>query len=154
MRGYTDEWLEKQLRRKAERYRLPGPNTVLYPDTAGLGPEAIPKHLETDSIGCPLFAMVEDDKRWTLLGTQAVLAQDHGALTKVWLADVQQVTAANLGQMPKEQYQYLELLDSQQHKSVVWAPSGPEFFALWSLLKWVVQLPPKKRPAEEIDRNR
>jgi hypothetical protein len=144
MRGYTDDWLEKQLRRKFERYRLPGPKTVIYPDAVEGVPESMRALATGESIGRPMLALVDSPEHWTLLGTQAVLYHDGSVVIRVPLEEVQQVNAANMEQTPRESNQHLELIDRQQRTHTVWAPPGPEFFTFWSLLKWLSELPPRE----------
>lgn len=144
MRGYTDDWLEQQLRRKFDRYRLPGPRTLILAD----GVDAAPKSLRTlataEAVGRPMLALVDTPEHWTLLGTKAVLSYDRGTVTRVLLEEIQQVEATKMDQIPRESNEHLELADRQQRAHTVWAPAGPEFFTFWSLLKWLIQLPPRQ----------
>jgi hypothetical protein len=144
MRGYTDDWLEQQLRRKCDRYRLPGPRTLILGDGVDAAPESLRTLATAEGVGRPMLALVDTPEHWTLLGTRAVLSYDRGTVTRVLLEDILQVEAARMDQTPRESNEHLELADRQQRTHTVWAAPGPEFFAFWSLLKWLIQLPSRQ----------
>lgn len=141
MRGYSDDWLEKQLHRKICRYRLPGPRTLIFPDDLDKAPPSLCKLVNLE-FGCrPILALIDTPEHWTLLCTASVLFYDHGAISQVKIENVLQIMPSSMDQIPRNNNEQLELTDYQQRIHTIWAPAGPEFFAFWSLLKWLIKLP-------------
>jgi hypothetical protein len=141
MHGYPDEWWKKRLCTKFDRYRLPGPNTIRFDLPIDSPPESLHYQLSANKIDRPLLAFVDNPEHWTLLAMRGVYAYQQESIVQIELESIQRLQAANTSQLSKQEFHQLEIVDKDNGRHLVWAPQGPEFFAFWSILKWMVEVP-------------
>lgn len=131
-----DNWIENRIRFRVAKNNLPGGNTYEYSRIPATVFPSINKVVEQQRIHRPVLAFVDENNqdRWTLLGTEKILSQDSGRLDSARLAKLKKIEAQN-PDLSKNEMQYLRLRTGFLKSCVVWAPPGPEFFALWNILQ-------------------
>ena len=144
----SDSFVRERILWRAGQHRLLERRCILFSDASTEQSTAVSVALGENVDGVLLFW--DSAERWTLLAETFVASWHHGALHRVGLDVIGRVSVPSLAsdaESPdKREADHLLLETSGQR---IWAPSGPELFALMNLLMMF----PLRRTASGIGRN-
>jgi hypothetical protein len=133
MHNLSDDKLENWIKLKLNQHGLPASRTYLYQEASSVFTPILDEITDSE-IGKPILLFFGSTDRWTVLGTEGIASVHSDNLVEVCLDEIDSLTPVGLDQIPKDQYEYLLVRDKQGNTYSIWAPSGPEFFAFWSIL--------------------
>jgi hypothetical protein len=135
MRGFSDEFLEQRIIWKIEQTAPSKLEKLLYKESQQFLPEAARRFGESGDIGRPFLAVVDNDTRWTLLGTEAVVYQNNDAVRAFKLDSFEAVEAVEpLQGAAKLQLEYHLITDNEGDAHLVWTPQGATSLAFGAVL--------------------
>lgn len=128
-----DDWYRDRILWQAKKHSLLDESCREFSDLAEAKLRSISNIIPEDIN--PVLVFWRSQDRWTVLGTRAICSYHGGKLVQVELDEIaMQISLFRPtgAKNPKLESSFLRLEKSGE---LIWAPPGPELFALWNILR-------------------
>jgi hypothetical protein len=131
MKGHDDRWIRERILRAARKNGLPAGITSIYESSTSL-----PSSLRDNAsrTGIPVLTIVAGENRWTVLGTEKIIANEEGTIKEITLDDIKAVHWPGEETREKRECDCLVVEDNFGIEHRLWVPPGREFFAVFNIL--------------------